>query len=90
MKRNRFLLTVVLLAFTISSCSEQQALDAQDYRASDHQENSIEMTQAQFDNAEIQISQIEKQMSKFFTTIKSLLNLALHIALISSKFPTSS
>jgi cobalt-zinc-cadmium efflux system membrane fusion protein len=64
MKRNRFLLTVVLLAFTISSCSEQQAVDAQDAQddhASDHQENSVEMTQAQFDNAEIQISQIEKR-----------------------------
>ncbi len=54
----------MLLVFGVSSCGEQQASETHDEHAGDekgHSENTVEMTQAQFNNAEIKIAQIEKR-----------------------------
>jgi membrane fusion protein, heavy metal efflux system len=63
MKRIIINITIMLLIFGVSSCGEQ-AKESHDEHAGDehgHSENSVEMTQAQFNNAEIKIAQIEKR-----------------------------
>ncbi|MFA7275165.1 MAG: efflux RND transporter periplasmic adaptor subunit [Crocinitomicaceae bacterium] len=63
MKRTIINITIMLLVFGVSSCGEQ-AKESHDEHAGDeqgHSENTVEMTQAQFNNAEIKIAQIEKR-----------------------------
>ena len=64
MKTNILTISIMLLILGISSCGEQQTSEAHDEHVSEnngHFENSVEMTEAQYKNAEIQISPIEKR-----------------------------
>lgn len=64
MKTNILTISIMLLILGISSCGEQQTSEAHDEHGSEehgHTENSVEMTEAQYKNAEIQLATIEKR-----------------------------